>query len=103
MKEISPIMFFKKYQTNLNMKIIDIRPTNDFNLYHIDDSINIPYNILIEKYNLFLNKNNSYYIICKDGTKSYQLTKYLTRLGYNVINVIGGVTHFKGFVVTKYA
>ena len=46
MDEISPIKFFKYYQKNINFKIIDIRDTRDFELYHIVDSINIPYSIL---------------------------------------------------------
>ena len=50
MDEISPIKFFKYYQKNINFKIIDIRDTRDFELYHIVDSINIPYSILIEKH-----------------------------------------------------
>ena len=66
MDEISPIKFFKYYQKNINFKIIDIRDTRDFELYHIVDSINIPYSILIEKHHLFLNCNHTYFIICKN-------------------------------------
>lgn len=50
-----------------------------------------------------MNKYQTYYIICKNGTKSYHATKYLMRLGYNVINVIGGIDHWIGSVVTNYA
>ena len=71
MDEISPIKFFKYYQKNINFKIIDIRDTRDFELYHIVDSINIPYSILIEKHHLFLNCNHTYFIICKNGNTSY--------------------------------
>ena len=103
MNEISPIDFFKYYQNNLNFKIIVIRSTNEFEEYHIIDAINIPYNLLMEKHHLFMNKYQTYYIICKNGTKSYHATKYLMRLGYNVVNVIGGIDHWIGSVVTNYA
>ena len=103
MNEISPIDFFKYYQNNLNFKIIDSRSTNEFEEYHIIDAINIPYNLLMEKHHLFMNKYQTYYIICKNGTKSYHATKYLMRLGYNVVNVIGGIDHWIGSVVTNYA
>ena len=93
MNEISPIDFFKYYQNNLNFKIIDIRSTNEFEEYHIIDA----------KHHLFMNKYQTYYIICKNGTKSYHATKYLMRLGYNVVNVIGGIDHWIGSVVTNYA
>lgn len=102
MEEISPINFFKYYQYNNRFKIIDIRSSKDFELYHIADSVNIPYNLLIDKHKLFLNTNNQYFIICKNGTLSYLATKYLSKCGYHVINVIGGIDHFKGSVVTKY-
>ena len=103
MNEISPIDFFKYYQNNLNFKIIDFSATNEFEEYHIIDAINIPYNLLMEKHHLFMNKYQTYYIICKNGTKSYHATKYLMRLGYNVVNVIGGIDHWIGSVVTNYA
>ena len=103
MNEISPIKFFKYYQKNLNFKIIDIRDTREFEQYHIIDAINIPYHILREKHQLFLNKNHTYFIICKNGNNSYQATRFLSRLGYNVINVIGGIDHWMGSVITKYA
>ena len=103
MNEISAIDFFIYYQNNLNFKIIDIRATNVFEEYHIIDAINIPYNLLMEKHHLFMNKYQTYYIICKNGTKSYHATKYLMRLGYNVVNVIGGIDHWIGSVVTNYA
>lgn len=101
--DLTSIDFFKYYQNNLNFKIIDIRSTNEFEEYHIIDAINIPYNLLMEKHHLFMNKYQTYYIICKNGTKSYHATKYLMRLGYNVVNVIGGIDHWIGSVVTNYA
>ena len=102
MEEISPISFFKYYQYNNNFKIIDIRSSKDYELYNIEDSINIPYNLLIDKHKLFLNNRNTYFIICKNGDISYLATKYLSKYGYHVVNVIGGIDHFKGTVITKY-
>ena len=84
MNEISPIKFFKYYQKNLNFKIIDIRDSRDF-----------------EQYNRY--KKYTYFIMCKNGNNSYQATRFLSRLGYNVINVIGGIDHWMGSVITKYA
>ncbi len=102
MEEISPINFFKFYQDNHSFKIIDIRNTKDYELYHIDNSVNIPYKLLIDKHKLFLNYHNTYFILCKNGDISYLASKYLSKLGYHVVNVIGGIDHFKGRVVTKY-
>lgn len=103
MNEISPINFFKYYQNHFNMKIIDIRKTNEYEKYHIQDSTNIPYHLLLEKHNLFMNHYHTYFIICKNGNLSYQASKYLSMLGYNVVNVIGGIDNWKGMVITKFA
>lgn len=103
MIEISPINFFKQYQSNINLKIIDIRPTNEYENYHIEGSVNIPYKLLIDKHNLFLSQSHTYYIICKNGSMSYHATKALTRMGYNAVNVIGGIDNFIGPVLTKFA
>ena len=39
MNEISPINFFKHYQTKNNFKIIDIREFNEYEKYHIKNTI----------------------------------------------------------------
>lgn len=101
MNEISPILFFKQYQKNFNIKVIDIRMPNEFEEYHIIDAINIPYDLLINEHHLFMNKSHTYYIICKNGDKSYHATKFLMKYGYNVVNVIGGMEHWRGNVVTN--
>lgn len=102
MEEISPISFFKFYQQNNNFKIIDIRDTIEYDLYHIKNSVNIPYKLLVEKHKLFLNDQMTYFILCKNGDLSFFATKFLSKLGYHVVNVIGGIDHFKGHVITRY-
>ena len=57
----------------------------------------------IDFFKYYQNNLNFKIIICKNGTKSYHATKYLMRLGYNVVNVIGGIDHWIGSVVTNYA
>ena len=37
-----------------------------------------------------LNKFSKYYIYCQRGMKSKNLCKYLKKIGYDVVNVIGG-------------
>lgn len=91
MKEISPILFFKLYQKSNNIRIIDVRDSFQFEQYHLINSINIPADLLYDKYYLFLNMRTTYYILCKNGAISKQVTLYLENLGYKVINVIGGL------------
>ncbi len=66
------------------MKIIDVNNKNDYNMYHIEGSINIPYDNLINNYRYYLNKNETYYIYCKSGKLSKRAVAVLSSLGYSV-------------------
>ncbi len=67
------------------MKIIDVSDRYTYNLNHLNNSINIPYDELISNYKKYLNKNETYYIYCKSGKLSKRIVHVLSSLGYNVI------------------
>ena len=73
-----------------NPNIIDIRNEQNFNNNHIPGAKNISYEKLILKPELYLNKNNKYYIYCQKGIMSAKLCGRLSSLGYKVSSVIGG-------------
>lgn len=64
--------------------LIDVQNVVDYSVYHHPDSINIPYETLMLNYKKLLNKNNSYYIVCKKGTKSRKAVSILEFYGYDV-------------------
>lgn len=66
-------------------KIIDVRDRYEYNLFHMDGAINIPYDDLIENYRMYLNKNETYYLYCKSGKLSKRASIILNYLGYNTI------------------
>ena len=99
--EISILDFYKYYQLKNDFKIIDVRDPNEYDSYHIQYSLNVPGSLLIDKSNLFLNKNQKYFIICYNGTRSKVVTLALLKLGYNVINVIGGIEKWPGLLVAS--
>lgn len=66
------------------MKIIDVSSKYDYDKYHLNNSINIPYYLLINNYRSYLNKNDLYYIYCKSGKLSKRVVSVLNALGYNV-------------------
>jgi len=101
MNEISPINFFKYYQTKNQFKIIDLREFNEFEKYHIKNTINIPFSLIMEKHYLFLNKHNTYFLICNNGEKSKFASEYLNSLGYHVIYIIGGLKNWPGAFVNE--
>ena len=67
--------------------IIDLQDRNEYNKHHINGSINIPYNELLNNYRKYLNKQDKYYLYCKSGKLSKRLSTILSYLGYNVIKL----------------
>lgn len=73
-----------------NINIIDIRSREKYNTSHIDTSINIPYDILMNNPNKYLNKDKTYYLYCQRGITSKKICSILSLKGYKVIDIIGG-------------
>lgn len=82
---------------NNNFNIIDIRDNYLYNLEHIPNAINIPMNFLITNPDNYINKEEVYYIYCSRGISSKKVCDYLTKLGYNVVNLSGGFERYKLF------
>ena len=70
--------------------IIDIRDRYSYDIDHVYNSINIPMYELLNNYQYYLNKNDTYYIYCKSGIRSKKTCNILNMFGYNVINVKDG-------------
>ncbi len=77
----------KDYKSYMG-KLIDVRPKYEYIKKNIPGSINIPYDDLIFNHHKYLNKNESYYLICSGGVKSRKATNILSVYGYDVTNVI---------------
>lgn len=70
--------------------IIDIRSIEKFNNSHINGSINIPNEELINNCKKYLDRNKKYYIYCQYGKTSIKTCIFLDKQGYNVTNILGG-------------
>lgn len=66
------------------MKIIDVSDKYTYNNGHLSNSINIPYDELINNYRKYLNKDESYYLYCKSGKLSKRAVLILSSIGYKV-------------------
>lgn len=78
-----------------NVRIIDIRDNYQFNMGSIPTSINIPMNFLLTNPDVYLTKNDTYYIYCEFGSRSKSVCNELSKKGYNVINILGGFSEYK--------
>ena len=76
--------------------IIDVR--EDYELEEtgtIKGAIHIPMNEVPNRLNE-ITKEREIYILCRLGVRSYNVAKYLNELGYEAINLDGGIIDYKG-------
>lgn len=81
------------------VNLIDIREPYEYSAGHVQTAKNIPMNTLLTIPEKYLDKNKEYYIICQSGGRSTSACNYLSKLGYNVINVVGGTGSYRGNLV----
>lgn len=77
-------------------KIIDIRNSVSYSDKSIKGSVNVPRLILMSNPDLYMNKCDTYYLICDKGTVSLSCAKILNALGYKCYSIIGGIEGIKG-------
>lgn len=75
-------------------KIIDIREENEVQKLSIPGVTNVTMNKLISEPEKHLNQNEEYYIMCASGGRSASTCTILLDKGYNVVNVLGGISAY---------
>ncbi len=98
------LSFLNKQKTTLNkldevmdkIELIDIRELNEYKQEKIANSKNIPMQKILKNPDEYLDKNKLYYILCQSGMRSAFTVLELKKLGYNVINVSGGLNNYNG-------
>lgn len=78
------------------INLIDIREEYEFRGGSIKSAKNIPMRELLKNVDKYLKKDEEYYIICQSGARSSRVCSGLSRQGYDVINVSGGVGSYIG-------
>ncbi len=78
-----------------NPIIIDIRDNFSYNKGHIKNALNIPYYSLLSNYNIYLNKDDTYYLYCDYGHQSKEISNRLNMFGYHTIYIKEGYLYFK--------
>lgn len=73
-----------------NPKVIDIRSRNSYIISHYPKARNIDSMKLIARPENYLDKKETYYIYCQNGTSSNKICQILNKKKYNTINIIGG-------------
>lgn len=95
MKEINGAELVKKIGKREKLTIIDVREPFEVANEKIPGSINMPMGEISERI-VELDKNEQYYLICLSGARSGHVAAFLMDLGYNVTNIIGGMSAWTG-------
>lgn len=79
--------------------IIDVREDEEvFETGTIKGAIHIPMMTVPNSLNK-IPRDREIYILCRSGRRSYEVASYLSELGYDVINLSGGILDYKGKLV----
>lgn len=78
------------------VELIDIREPYEYRGGSLKTAKNIPMGNLSANPEKYLAKDKTYYIMCQSGGRSGMLTRILTKQGYSVINVAGGMGSYVG-------
>ena len=79
-----------------DINLIDIREPYELEIEAIDGAENIPMGDLFHTPDEYLDKDKTYYLLCHSGMRSLKLSVLLSDLGYDVINVTGGIAAYRG-------
>ncbi len=84
---------------NLNNKekvsVVDVREGFETSAGHIKNATLLPLSGLKKNFDK-LNPEQTHYIICQSGGRSLKAAKFLSKKGYNVVNVLGGMGAYRG-------
>ncbi len=79
-----------------NVELIDIREPYEYKSGSIRTAKNIPMGNLLAEPSKYLLKDKTYYIMCQSGGRSGNASKALTKQGFDIINVAGGMGSYVG-------
>ncbi len=79
--------------------VIDVREDEEvFETGTIKGAVHLPMMTVPNNLNK-IPKDREIYILCRSGRRSYEVASYLNELGYNAINLKGGIIKYKGKLV----
>lgn len=79
-----------------DINLIDIREAYECVHGSIKGAKNIPMGQLLSNPTKYMDKSKKYYIMCQSGGRSTSAVAALSRAGYDVINVKGGMGSYFG-------
>lgn len=79
--------------------IIDVREDEEvFETGTIKGAVHIPMMTVPNNLNK-IPRDREIYILCRSGRRSYEVSAYLCELGYDAVNLAGGILDYKGDLI----
>lgn len=91
-KTISMSEFDEVYRKKDGMTILDVREEDEYKSGHIPGARSAP----LSGFPAQLEKGKTYYVVCQSGGRSTMACQYLARNGHDVVNVMGGMSAWRG-------
>ncbi|TLG71820.1 rhodanese-like domain-containing protein [Culicoidibacter larvae] len=79
-------------------ELIDVREKDEFEAGHVPGSRNVPLMGVLLNPDNFFDKAKTYYLICESGGRSLCGAEHLHELGFQVINVLGGMEAYWNYI-----
>jgi rhodanese-related sulfurtransferase len=83
-----------RYINDRSAVIIDIRPKEEYEQSHLRGAVNVPYEILQKSCVMW--KDKCLILYCERGSTSLMAARELSKQGYRVKTVIGGIHVYPG-------
>ncbi|QOI98608.1 MAG: rhodanese-like domain-containing protein [Flammeovirgaceae bacterium] len=91
-EDLSGKEFKERYQATAGAELIDVRTAGEFNAGTIKGAKNIDFlSSSFKSQFLKLNKEKEYFLFCRSGSRSGQACAILSKEGYKVYNLAGGI------------
>jgi len=82
---------------NNEVVLIDVREQDELEICSIEKAVHIPMNIIPSSIDQF-DKETIYAIMCHSGIRSHNVSFYLQNMGFNVMNVEGGINEWANVI-----
>lgn len=79
-----------------NSKLIDIRERGEYKTGSLKTAKNIPMGDILTSPEKYMDKDKTYYIFCQSGGRSGRACAKLSKQGYDVVNLSGGIGSYVG-------
>lgn len=86
----------KRYKSEKNAVLLDVRTRQEYAAGHIPGSVNLPLNRLENAEYFIPSQETPLYVYCLSGGRSRQAVSILRKMGYNKVNNIGGISDYEG-------